>query len=90
MQRDAPAGFRRSLASGLIVPEEISRAREVWTYQEWRALEKATTLLASRGVQVLMRCSHPECQQAPMERLRRPDGGITLRCAHKDREFTKL
>lgn len=89
-QLDAPAGFRRSVASGLILPEEISRKREVWTYQEWRTIDKATKLLAERGIQVLMRCSRPECQDKPMERIRRHDGGITLRCNHVDREYTKL
>lgn len=90
MQRDAPAGFRRSTASGLILPDEHSRAREVLTYEEWRAIDKATKILSDRGVQVLMRCARPECQDKPIERLRRIDGGITLRCSHADREFTKL
>lgn len=86
---DAPAGFRRA-GSGLIVPEDVSRTREVWTYDEWRTLEKATKLLSGRGVQLLMRCAQPDCQKSPMERRRRPDGGITLRCSHADREFTKF
>lgn len=85
----APTGFRAH-ASGLMVPDELSREREVWSKDEWNVLERATKLLASRGMTVFFGCSDPRCRQAPIERLRRTDGGITLRCAHKDREFRKL
>lgn len=86
----APDGAFRKTESGLIVPAEISREREVWTWPEWRALEKATQLLQSRGVTVYLRCDHSrECMAHPIERVRNLDGGITLRCAHKDRVFIK-
>lgn len=78
-------GFRPH-ASGLFVPEEHSREREVWTRSEWRTIERATKLLTARGLEVFMRCSHTkDCQQAPIERIRRADGGIALQCAHKTR-----
>ena len=77
-------------ASGLLVPEELKREREVWTREELRTLDKATALLESRGIQVFMRCHKPECHKAPMERIRSLDGGITYRCGHKDRVFLKL
>lgn len=81
-----PAGFRRSTTTGLIVPEEQSREREVWTRDEWKTIERATKLLAGRGLEFFMRCPHTkDCQAAPMERLRRADGGLELRCAHKTR-----
>lgn len=78
-------GFRPH-ASGLYVPEEVSREREVWTRDEWKTIERATKLLTGRSVEIFMRCSHTRaCAAAPMERLRRPDGGIEIRCAHKTR-----
>jgi len=81
-----PVGFRRA-ESGLILPEPLSRAREVWTKSEWQLLERTTKLLASRGVLVYLRCARKACQAAPLQRLRRVDGGITLQCEHLDREF---
>lgn len=83
------AGYA-SHPSGLLVPEELKREREVWTREELRTIDKATALFESRGVQVFLRCSKSECQQKPMERMRSLDGGITYRCAHKDRVFLKL
>lgn len=74
-------------ASGLYVPDEHSRTREVWTRDEWRILERAMKLLQSRNVDVFFGCPEPGCKKAPIERVRRNDGGVTLRCAHKDREF---
>lgn len=86
----APDGAFRTTESGLIVPAELSRDREVWTWAEWRTLEKATQLLQSRGMTVYLRCDHSKaCMAHPIERLRNPDGGITMRCAHKDRVFRK-
>lgn len=82
-----PSGFRRATGSGLIVPEEHSRVREVLTWQEWRTIEKATAILSAHGVKMFLGCEKAECKSEPMTRFRRPDGGITLRCAHADREF---
>lgn len=85
-----PAGFRRS-ESGLILPEEHSRVREVWTHSEWRTLERATKLLESRGLKLFFRCEHSkDCQREPIERRRNLDGTITLRCAHADRVMSRL
>lgn len=84
MPSAAPAGFRENV-TGLLVPEELSREREVWTRDEWRTLERAMKLLERRQIHVFMRCNRPACQKTPMERLRNPDGGITLRCQHRDR-----
>jgi hypothetical protein len=81
-------GFREH-ASGLLVPEEQSRAREVWGRDEWKLLERVTKLLATRGLELFIGCTEPGCGKAPLERVRRPDGGITLRCEHKDRDFVR-
>lgn len=84
-----PAGFRQSHASGLIVPEEIARERQVMTWQEWRDLEKVTKALAARGIVLQLKCSDPRCQREPIVRHRTPEGGISFRCAHADRVYTK-
>ena len=81
-------GVRQS-ASGLWVPEELSREREVWTRDEARLLERATKLLESRGVALYLRCTHPDCATVPIERLRAADGGLLLRCGHRDRHLSK-
>ena len=76
-------GFARH-ASGLLVPEEHKREREPWSYDDWKVIDRATRFLESRGVRLYLSCPEPGCE-APMERLRSVDGGITLRCAHRDR-----
>ncbi len=82
-------GFRRSTSSGLIVPEELSRAREVWTRDEWKLFERFTKLAESRGLRLFLGCREESCRKAPIERIRQKDGSILLRCEHKDRVLTK-
>lgn len=84
----------REHASGLIVPDEVSRAREVWTFEEWRVIERATKLLESRGMEFFLRCGRCSARAARLgqanprlERVTRRDGGQTLRCDCTDREF---
>lgn len=92
MAEGAPSlagGFARH-GSGLFVPEELKREREVWLYEEWRILERATKLLESRSLKLFLGCTDDRCQQAPIERIRNLDGGITLRCAHKDRVVVRF
>ena len=83
------AGFAQH-ASGLYVPEEVSREREVWLREEWAALERATKLLTSRGLEFHFCCPKAECAGEPIERRRNLDGGITLRCNHKDRVVVRF
>lgn len=83
-----PSGYRQN-ALGLIVPEEVSRDRQVMTWQEWRDLEKVTKALEARGIVLQMKCSDPRCQRAPITRHRTPEGGISFRCEHRDLVFTK-
>ena len=82
---DVPAGFHEH-ASGLIVPDFLAREREVWTRADWKILERATKLVASRGLRMFLQCAEtPACRETPLARHREPDGGISLRCAHRDR-----
>lgn len=74
----------RQAASGLYVPEALSREREVWTQDERRLLDRVGKLTAKRGLMMVLICD--ECRQ-PTEKIRRDDGSYTLRCDHRDREM---
>ena len=81
-----PAGMRAH-ASGLIVPEAQSRAREVWTKDEGRLLERATKLLDAKGIKLFLGCTEPRCKVAPITRKRLANGDFVLECEHKTRVF---
>lgn len=85
MTTPAVAGGFAKHESGLFVPEELKREREVWTREEWATLERATRLLTQRNLAMFLRCPEARCAQHPIERIRNLDGGITLRCNHRDR-----
>ncbi len=90
MTHDSGQSPFRQHASGLYVPEAVSRVREVWTPDEWKALERVTKLLDERKIRVYLGCRETaECRNTPLERFRMPDGSISLRCAHKDRVMVK-
>lgn len=89
MDATLPKGYRRTSAAGLIVPADAVLEREVWTRDEARLLERATKLLEARGVALYLRCTHDDCADAPIARERAADGGLHLRCAHKDRVLSK-
>ncbi len=70
-QKTAPSeGAFREHASGLIVPTELSREREVWTHDEWRTLERATKLLQARGLELFIGCTDERCKKEPVKRIR--------------------
>lgn len=85
---EVPKGYQRS-ASGLIVPEEISR-RQAVPREDWKQLERATKMLKRLGLTIQLSCEQDECKSEPLKRVRRIDGGITLRCKHRDLEFTEF
>lgn len=89
MRTAMPHGYRRSLQSGLLVPEEISRERQVWTADEGRLLDRAAKLLHRKGINLKMECQREGCQVAPLSKHQTPGGGFILRCEHADRVFTK-
>lgn len=80
--------FRRH-DSGLFVPADISREREVWTKADSKILDRALALLQSRHLTVLMRCDEPKCRGSKLERIKGVGTEYTLRCPHKDRIFTR-
>lgn len=84
----APSGFRET-PGGLLVPQDVPRAEQIWTKDEWRLLDRTTRLLNSRGVSLLMACQAPDCKGVKLARLRHADGTITLRCPHVDRVFRR-
>jgi hypothetical protein len=88
MADNAGAAFRTT-NSGLFVPAELSRERQVWTKDEARLLERATKLLEGKGIRLFLGCMHDRCREAPIERMRAADGGLVLRCAHADRVLSR-
>ena len=44
MVMDAPTGYRKTGASGLLVPTSVERHREVWLLSEWKLLDRAARL----------------------------------------------
>lgn len=84
-----PHGFRHAVNSGLIVPEELSREKTTFTWQQWRDLEKVTKMLEGSGLTLQFKCNDPRCQREPIRRVRTPEGGISFQCEHMDRTFTK-
>lgn len=80
-----PPGFRQaSEASGLLVPEDTPREREVWTKDEQRLIDRATAFLAFKGLEFLIACADDRCKGQKLERVPAAEGSI-LRCLHKDR-----
>lgn len=69
--------FRES-ASGLMVPAELSREREVWTREEWKSLERVVKLARARGLDVFLGCQASGCKRQPITRIRNADGTFTL------------
>lgn len=84
-----PVGFRRSVETGLILPEPVSRQRQVWTRDEWRLLERATKMLKRQSIKVMLECEHDTCKGVKMEGARRRDGSFVLTCAHAERVLQK-
>jgi hypothetical protein len=85
----AVPGYRPSSTSRLLVPEAISREREVWTYDEYKALERALKFVEGKGLKMFFGCPDARCTRQPIETHRNADGGLTLRCQHKDRVIVK-
>jgi hypothetical protein len=79
----------RAHASGLIVPAEISRARDVFTDSESRTINRAVTLLNRHGIEVYFGCPLEGCKKAPMEPRRLANGDFVLECAHASHVFTR-
>lgn len=79
----------REHASGLVVPTELSRERQVWTKSEAALLNRVTKLIGERGMIMMFRCTHERCQQTAITRQRGNGGEMILQCEHLDRIFTR-
>lgn len=75
--------------SGLLVPEEQVRNRQVWTRDEWKQMNRASGILNGHGVAVLMRCSRPDCPDSMLRPERLADGSSVLRCGCTDRVLSR-
>lgn len=76
-------------SSGLLVPVDAGRTREVWTKADWKLLNKAGAFLASRGMAFHLVCLSSECKGVNLEQARDTAGRTSLRCKCKDRVFEK-
>lgn len=87
MLRDSlPRGYRRaSSATGLLIPEQTPRQREVWTRDESRLQDRAIALWQSRSIKQLIQCANPECPSPTIERIKGTGQEYILRCGCKDR-----
>lgn len=84
----SPNGYHEN-GSGLLVPTEAVRVREVWTDDEFRLLNRVGKLLRARGMTFSLSCLSAECQHDQMSIQPRPGGGSILRCKCKDRIFER-
>jgi hypothetical protein len=85
----APRGYRPSTGSGLLVPDAVSRIREVWTSDEWRLIDRAMRLLHSRSVKVTLTCKSDTCDDRAIQGTTEVSGDMRLRCGCKDRIVTR-
>ena len=80
---DVPAGFARVAGTTLLVPSS-EQSRETWPESDWRAIDRASKVLAARGVRLALMC---EVCRTPVRQERSP-GHMTLTCGHAVRECT--
>lgn len=86
-EQPVPEGFHPS-ASGLVVPEDLARDREVWTRDEWRLVDRVLKLMRSRNLAVVLHCNDQRCKGAEITVL--PAGaGFRWQCDHKTRVFNR-
>ncbi len=83
-----PQGFAER-KSGLIVPEDHAREREVWTREESTLIQRALALMARRKLKAVVVCAEPECANQPPLQVNAGPDGVTWRCGHKDRELRR-
>lgn len=75
-------GAMRQHASGLYVPEAVSRRRVVLTYQDWSKIERGMKTLARVDVLTAMKC---KVCDGPIARVLLETGQTSLRCGCTDR-----
>lgn len=78
-----PTGFAPH-ASGLVVPTEVARVREVWTNDERKLLARALGLCGAHQVLVGLQCGRPGCPEPIIRRVETPEG-FALRCGCVER-----
>ena len=88
MAMDAPSGYRKTGASGLLVPTSVARHREVWLLSEWKLLDRAARLCEERGVRLTLSCRGAGCRGVIM-RADEDAAGPVLRCDCSDRTFVR-
>lgn len=82
-----PPGYRQN-AAGLLVREELSRTRLVWTKKQFKAIDTAIQFLLEKDVALFMKCKREGCP-APRLTLVQTAGGSQLQCGCAIRVFQK-
>lgn len=90
MLRDTlPHGYRRTPSStGLLVPEDTPRPRQVWTKDEVRLHDRFVALMHERGLKIAMKCGKDGCD-GELTRLQGNGGEYIFRCSCTDRVFQR-
>jgi hypothetical protein len=75
-----------------VVPQSITRPREVWTTDERKAIQRVLDLMNLRGLKVQFICNHPDCHEngGRITQRRSEQGEPIWECDHKTRVFTSL
>ena len=84
-----PQGFTDH-PSGLVVPIEHRRARQVLTRDELKLIDRTAKVLAQVSVAHQMKCGKTDCPDPVLRRLPSLDGSTVLQCGCTDRVFTRL
>jgi hypothetical protein len=79
----------REHASGLLVPNELSRTRRVWTKPERNALEKARGLLKFHGLALMLKCDNPDCTDQGIVQTRNGAGEPVMQCGCRTHVFSR-
>lgn len=89
IQDAVPAGFREDIGggSGLIVPEALSRTREVVSEDEWRLLTRCTTAFKHYNLRFVFVCNQCASPDTPFMKRIRTAYGFILQCPHRDLVF---
>lgn len=76
-----PGGFRaQGSGSGLIVPEDLSRTRQVITKAQWKTITRAIDQVCKPfNMRFVWQCNYEKCPDRIMQR-RRTANGFVLYC----------
>jgi hypothetical protein len=87
LMSEAPRGYRRAPSKLVFVPESLERQREVWTWDEWKLIDRCAKLLKSRSINMTLSCGHESCD-GKIEQIAGTNNP-TLQCDCRTRVFER-